>query len=151
MKFLSERIGEASRWYFRLCHAAMESKDHRKIPSFSQSLMCRKFFSIIDRKTLFQFLRNGRKSSDRSVIESIVLSVIYSECNKISRFAFYICAKTACFPHTKNGITFPVPIILSTGWTLANGRSIGDFSTIVFSFAFFMLSFETHDLLQLRR
>ena len=27
MKFLSERIDEASRWYFRLCHAAMENKD----------------------------------------------------------------------------------------------------------------------------
>lgn len=127
------------------------AEKHFHACSLSQSFMCCKFFPVIDSKTLFQLLRNGRKSFDRSVIESIVLSVIYSECNKISRFAFYICAKTACFPHTKNGITFPVPIILSTGWTLANGRSIGDFSTIVFSFAFFMLSFETHDLLQLRR
>ena len=44
-----------------------------------------------------------------------------------------MCAKTACFPHTENGITFPVPIsrtILSTGRTLANGRRIWDFSTI---------------------
>ncbi len=46
----------------------------------------------------------------QSRIKSIILPVINSEGNQITRFAFSMSSETACFTHTKNGITFPMTI-----------------------------------------
>ena len=73
-----DEINKTLPWRIRIAEKYFHSCN------LSQSFMCSKFFPVIDSKTFFQLFRNGRKGFDRGVIESIVLSVIYFECNKIS-------------------------------------------------------------------
>ena len=107
--------------------------------------MSSEFFAVIHSEAFLQFLWNSRKRLNSGFVECIVLPVVNSESNKITRFPFNMSAKATGLSHSENGVALPVTeasTVFHTDRAFAYGDCIRNFTTFVLGFALFMLPFE---------
>lgn len=117
---------------------------------YVQHLMSSKLLAVVHGKAFLQLIGNSRKGLNSSFIERIILSVVNSESNKITRLAFNMSTEAAGLSHSENGIALPVTeasTVFRTGGALTYRRSVGNSAAFVLGFALLVFPFETHAFL----